>query len=72
MHSNFIIIGMYLFLMFAAGIFFSRNIKSTADYFLAARSAPWFWVMGAVWATNIGFLHGYLAHGGAAYEWGLI
>jgi SSS family solute:Na+ symporter len=28
--------------------------------------------MGAVWATNIGFLHGYLAHGGAAYEWGLI
>ncbi|MHC4104075.1 MAG: sodium:solute symporter family transporter [Planctomycetota bacterium] len=72
MHSNFIIIGMYLFLMFAAGIFFSRNIKSTADYFLAARSAPWFWIMGAVWATNIGFLHGYLAHGGAAYEWGLI
>jgi SSS family solute:Na+ symporter len=63
---------MYLALMFAAGIFFSRNIKSTADYFLAARSAPWFWIMGAVWATNIGFLHGYLAHGGAAYEWGLI
>ena len=72
MHSDFIIIGMYLALMFAAGIFFSRNIKSTADYFLAARSAPWFWIMGAVWATNIGFLHGYLAHGGAAYEWGLI
>jgi len=72
MHSDFIIIGMYLALMFTAGIFFSRNIKSTADYFLAARSAPWFWIMGAVWATNIGFLHGYLAHGGAAYEWGLI
>ena len=72
MPSDFIIIGMYLALMFAAGIFFSRNIKSTADYFLAARSAPWFWIMGAVWATNIGFLHGYLAHGGAAYEWGLI
>ncbi len=72
MSSDFIIIGMYLALMFAAGIFFSRNIKSTADYFLAARSAPWFWIMGAVWATNIGFLHGYLAHGGAAYEWGLI
>jgi SSS family solute:Na+ symporter len=63
---------MYLALMFTAGIFFSRNIKSTADYFLAARSAPWFWIMGAVWATNIGFLHGYLAHGGAAYEWGVI
>lgn len=72
MPSDFIIIGMYLALMFTAGIFFSRNIKSTADYFLAARSAPWFWIMGAVWATNIGFLHGYLAHGGAAYEWGLI
>ncbi len=72
MHSDFIIIGMYLVLMFAAGIFFSRNIKNTADYFLAARSVPWFWIMGAVWATNIGFLHGYLAHGGAAYEWGLI
>lgn len=72
MQSDFIIIGMYLVLMFMAGIFFSRNIKSTADYFLAARSAPWFWIMGAVWATNIGFLHGYLAHGGAAYEWGLI
>lgn len=72
MQSDFIIIGMYLVLMFVAGIFFSRNIKSTADYFLAARSAPWFWIMGAVWATNIGFLHGYLAHGGAAYEWGLI
>jgi SSS family solute:Na+ symporter len=72
MPSDFIIIGLYLALMFAAGIFFSRNIKSTADYFLAARSAPWFWIMGAVWATNIGFLHGYLAHGGAAYEWGLI
>ena len=72
MPSDLIIIGMYLALMFAAGIFFSRNIKNTADYFLAARSAPWFWIMGAVWATNIGFLHGYLAHGGAAYEWGLI
>lgn len=72
MHADFIIIGLYLVLMFAAGIFFSRNIKNTADYFLAARSAPWFWIMGAVWATNIGFLHGYLAHGGAAYEWGLI
>lgn len=72
MHSDLIIIGMYLLLMFTAGIFFSRNIKNTADYFLAARSAPWFWIMGAVWATNIGFLHGYLAHGGAAYEWGLI
>jgi SSS family solute:Na+ symporter len=58
--------------MFTAGIFFSRNIRNTADYFLAARSAPWFWIMGAVWATNIGFLHGYLAHGGAAYEWGMI
>jgi SSS family solute:Na+ symporter len=72
MQSDFIIIGMYLVLMFAAGIFFSRNIKNTADYFLAARSVPWFWIMGAVWATNIGFLHGYLAHGGAAYEWGLV
>ncbi len=72
MYADFIIIGMYLALMFVAGIFFSRNIKNTADYFLAARSAPWFWIMGAVWATNIGFLHGYLAHGGAAYEWGLI
>ncbi|MHC4158646.1 MAG: sodium:solute symporter family transporter [Planctomycetota bacterium] len=72
MSSDLIIIGMYLALMFTAGIFFSRNIKNTADYFLAARSAPWFWIMGAVWATNIGFLHGYLAHGGAAYEWGLI
>ncbi len=72
MPADFIIIGLYLVLMFVAGIFFSRNIKSTADYFLAARSAPWFWIMGAVWATNIGFLHGYLAHGGAAYEWGLI
>jgi Na+/proline symporter len=70
--SDLIIIAIYLLLMFTAGIFFSRNIKSTADYFLAARSAPWFWIMGAVWATNIGFLHGYLAHGGAAYEWGLI
>jgi SSS family solute:Na+ symporter len=72
MTSDTIIIIVYLILMFSAGIFFSRNIKSTADYFLAARSAPWFWIMGAVWATNIGFLHGYLAHGGAAYEWGLI
>jgi len=72
MPSDLIIIAIYLALMFAAGIFFSRNIKSTADYFLAARSAPWFWIMGAVWATNIGFLHGYLAHGGAAYDWGLI
>jgi SSS family solute:Na+ symporter len=72
MSSDLIIILTYLALMFAAGIFFSRNIKNTADYFLAARSAPWFWIMGAVWATNIGFLHGYLAHGGAAYEWGLI
>lgn len=72
MYSNFIIIGIYLVLMLVAGLFFSRNIKNTADYFLAARSAPWFWIMGAVWATNIGFLHGYLAHGGAAYEWGLI
>jgi len=72
MPSDLIIIGIYLVLMFTAGIFFSRNIKSTADYFLAARSAPWFWIMGAVWATNIGFLHGYLAHGGAAYEWGLV
>ncbi|UCC22337.1 MAG: hypothetical protein JSW23_11235 [Planctomycetota bacterium] len=72
MPSDLIIIAIYLALMFIAGIFFSRNIKSTADYFLAARSAPWFWIMGAVWATNIGFLHGYLAHGGAAYEWGLI
>ncbi len=72
MPADLIIIGMYLVLMFAAGIFFSRNIKNTADYFLAARSAPWFWIMGAIWATNIGFLHGYLAHGGAAYEWGLI
>jgi SSS family solute:Na+ symporter len=72
MHADFLIIGLYLALMFVAGIFFSRNIKNTADYFLAARSAPWFWIMGAIWATNIGFLHGYLAHGGAAYEWGLI
>lgn len=72
MPSDFLIVGLYLGLMFVAGIFFSRNIKNTADYFLAARSAPWFWIMGAVWATNIGFLHGYLAHGGAAYEWGLI
>jgi len=72
MHADFFIIVVYLVLMFGAGIFFSRNIKNTADYFLAARSAPWFWIMGAVWATNIGFLHGYLAHGGAAYEWGLI
>jgi len=72
MPSDLIIIGIYLVLMFTAGVFFSRNIKNTADYFLAARSAPWFWIMGAVWATNIGFLHGYLAHGGAAYEWGLI
>ncbi|MHC4913104.1 MAG: sodium:solute symporter family transporter [Planctomycetota bacterium] len=72
MPSDLIIIAVYLALMFTAGIFFSRNIKSTADYFLAARSAPWFWIMGAVWATNIGFLHGYLAHGGAAYDWGLI
>jgi len=72
MHADFFIIGLYLVLMFVAGIFFSRNIKNTADYFLAARSAPWFWIMGAIWATNIGFLHGYLAHGGAAYEWGMI
>ncbi|MHC4068237.1 MAG: sodium:solute symporter family transporter [Planctomycetota bacterium] len=72
MPSDLVIIGIYLALMFIAGLFFSKNIKSTADYFLAARSAPWFWIMGAVWATNIGFLHGYLAHGGAAYEWGLI
>jgi SSS family solute:Na+ symporter len=72
MHADFLIIGLYLVLMFVAGIFFSRNIKNTADYFLAARSAPWFWIMGAIWATNIGFLHGYLAHGGAAYEWGMI
>jgi SSS family solute:Na+ symporter len=72
MHADFFIIVVYLALMFGAGIFFSRNIKNTADYFLAGRSAPWFWIMGAVWATNIGFLHGYLAHGGAAYEWGLI
>ncbi len=72
MYADSIIIIAYLALMFGAGIFFSRNIKNTADYFLAARSAPWFWIMGAVWATNIGFLHGYLAHGGAAYEWGLI
>ena len=72
MPSDLVIIGIYLALMFTAGIFFSRNIKNTADYFLATRSAPWFWIMGAVWATNIGFLHGYLAHGGAAYDWGLI
>jgi SSS family solute:Na+ symporter len=72
MFSDLIIVGIYLVLMFVAGMFFSKNIKNTADYFLAARSAPWFWIMGAVWATNIGFLHGYLAHGGAAYEWGLI
>jgi SSS family solute:Na+ symporter len=72
MYSSLIITGVYLVLMFGAGIFFSRNVKNTSDYFLAGRSAPWFWIMGAVWATNIGFLHGYLAHGGAAYEWGLI
>ena len=72
MYSNLVITAVYLALMFGAGIFFSRNIKSTSDYFLAGRSAPWFWIMGAIWATNIGFLHGYLAHGGAAYEWGLI
>jgi len=72
MYSNLIITGVYLVLMFAAGLFFSKNIKNTSDYFLAARSAPWFWIMGSIWATNIGFLHGYLAHGGAAYEWGLI
>ena len=48
MPSDLIIIGIYLALMFTAGIFFSRNIKNTADYFLAARSAPWFWIMGAV------------------------
>jgi SSS family solute:Na+ symporter len=72
MSSNLIITAVYLVLMFGAGIFFSRNVKNTADYFLAGRSAPWYWIMGAVWATNIGFLHGYLAHGGAAYEWGLI
>ena len=53
MSNDFIIIGLYLALMFIAGVFFSRNIKNTADYFLAARSAPWFWIMGAVWATNI-------------------
>lgn len=72
MSSNLVITAVYLVLMFAAGLFFSKNVKSTSDYFLAARSAPWFWIMGSVWATNIGFLHGYLAHGGAAYEWGLI
>lgn len=72
MSSNLIITAVYLVLMFGAGIFFSRNIKNTSDYFLAGRSAPWYWIMGAIWATNIGFLHGYLAHGGAAYEWGLI
>jgi SSS family solute:Na+ symporter len=72
MYSSLIITGVYLVLMFGAGIFFSRNVKNTSDYFLAGRSAPWFWIMGAIWATNIGFLHGYLAHGGAAYEWGLI
>lgn len=72
MISNLIITFVYLGLMFTAGILFSRNIKNTSDYFLAGRSVPWYWIMGAIWATNIGFLHGYLAHGGAAYEWGLI
>jgi SSS family solute:Na+ symporter len=67
-----IILAVYMALIMLAGLMFSKNVKNTSDYFLAARSIPWFWIMGSVWATNIGFLHGYLAHGGASYEWGLV
>ena len=36
MPSDLVIIGIYLVLMFIAGLFFSKNIKSTADYFQIA------------------------------------
>ena len=72
MIPDLIILASYMILILLGGLFFSKNVKNTTDYFLAARSVPWYWIMGAVWATNIGFLHGYLAHGGAAYEWGLV
>ncbi len=66
------IVCIYMAAIFLAGLYFGRHMKSTTDYFLASRAMPWYWIMVSVWTTNIGMVHGYLAHGGAAYNWGLV
>ncbi len=67
-----VILGAFLILIQFVGVYFSRHMKGSVDYFLASRSMPWYWIAMAVWAANIDLVHGFFAHGGAAYNWGIV
>ncbi|MDD5502013.1 MAG: sodium/solute symporter [Candidatus Thermoplasmatota archaeon] len=66
------ILATFLILIQYTGIYFSRHMKGSVDYFLASRSMPWYWIAMAVWATGIDLVHGFFAHGAAAYNWGIV
>lgn len=52
------------------GFYFSKRVKSSADYFIAGRSLPW-WIIGmSIIGTNIGS-NDYVGAAGNAFKIGI-
>ena len=47
------IFGLYLVVVFGFGVYMSRKEETTADFFLAGRSLPWYAIALSLFATNI-------------------
>jgi SSS family solute:Na+ symporter len=52
-----VIIGIYFFVVFAIGFYFSRKERTSTDYFLASRNIGWFAIGASLFVSNISTEH---------------
>jgi solute:Na+ symporter, SSS family len=65
-----ILIVLYLVGMILFGRYYGKNVKSSRDYFLAARSLPWWIIAMSIVGSNIGATD-YVGAAGSAYRIGV-
>jgi len=68
--TDLVLLAVYLILVFAVAIYYSRKTTNITQYFIADRSIPWFAIGAALFATDISSEH-LLGLAGAGFSSGL-
>jgi len=66
---DYFFLGIYLVIVLAVGIYFSRKQENAADYFLAGRNLTWWIIGGSLIASNISTEH-FIGMSGSGFEMG--
>ncbi len=68
---DYVIIAVYMIFLISIGVYFSRKVKSSEDYYLAGRSLPFIVIMATVCASIVGG-GAMIGRGGVTYSKGAV